>query len=489
MFFDVPPIAVMNEAIVEHAKTRIRTCKNTHEYCPATKTTPLPKRVVDVGTDSSEAPLHIHLSEMNETAPYTALSYCWGGSQDIVTTSATLQSYTVSLPEALPQTIQDAITVTRRLNIRYLWIDALCIIQDDQADKANEISVMGLVYKNATVTIAAASAKTVNHGFLGDRTPFKACRLPFFLSDTKYGIICVQNHQKYTVNIEPLESRAWAFQESLLSPRVLYFGTLGLMWKCQTDEFVTVEGTADPYHAVYNERLPTQVFIPSQGGTDMITIDKQAEIWHQVVENYSRRKLTDLEDRLPALAGIASELQKLWDDQYIAGMWRRCLVRHLGWYLSHPSGEEIRQVVSYTSPGWSWITRHNEVFVCLLHYEAAEVLDVSVTLLNETYPLGPVGSGRLVLRAPVLPGDVDVPPHICHMDDGADWNRDMYPDMKFLLLGHIDLSFTPDGLYPVALVLSKLEDGTFMRVGIVRGSGGDFSWSSDRVKEEVVTIV
>jgi hypothetical protein len=81
--------------------------------------------------------------------------------------------------EELAQTLRDAIDVTRKLGIRYLWVDALCIIQDNVTDKSREIERMGKVYKNATVTIAAASASRVSEGFLYPETPsFMQASLP-----------------------------------------------------------------------------------------------------------------------------------------------------------------------------------------------------------------------------------------------------------------------------------------------------------------------
>jgi hypothetical protein len=86
-----------------------------------------------------------------------------------MTTQATINSHTKSFNlSSLAPTIQDAIKVTRMLQLRYLWIDALCIIQDDPADKRREMAYMGQIYKNATVTIAAARAKSVHEGFLNN---------------------------------------------------------------------------------------------------------------------------------------------------------------------------------------------------------------------------------------------------------------------------------------------------------------------------------
>jgi hypothetical protein len=79
--------------------------------------------------------------------------------------------------EALPQRIQDAVKITRKLGIQYLWLDALCIIQGDTLDKTLEINGMGAIYKNATVTIAAASCDSVYDGFLATRSMLDGSKL------------------------------------------------------------------------------------------------------------------------------------------------------------------------------------------------------------------------------------------------------------------------------------------------------------------------
>ncbi|CZR54151.1 uncharacterized protein PAC_04034 [Phialocephala subalpina] len=102
-----------------------------------------------------------------EVFGYGALSYCWGYCQNFTTTKASLPNYILSIDfNALPRTLKDAVTTTRNLGLRYLWVDALCIVQDDREDKDAEITRMGNVYQNAIITIVAANSPGVECGFL-----------------------------------------------------------------------------------------------------------------------------------------------------------------------------------------------------------------------------------------------------------------------------------------------------------------------------------
>jgi hypothetical protein len=120
----------------------------------------LPARVVDIQTMS------FYTSLRGEAAGYTALSYRWGGDQPFRTTKQTLSTKLGHIsPSSMPKTLQDAVFVARKLGIRYLWIDSLCIIQDDPLDMARELSTMHTVYKNATIVIAAEFSACVHQGF------------------------------------------------------------------------------------------------------------------------------------------------------------------------------------------------------------------------------------------------------------------------------------------------------------------------------------
>jgi hypothetical protein len=132
---------------------------------------PLPTRVIDVGVPSSTSGREVRLVETanlpSNNARYVALSYRWGASNRLTTNTATKEDRRRSIPLAhMPRTLQDAVIFTSRLGIRYLWIDSVCIIQDDKDDWAREAAKMGDVYTNAYCTIAAHGADHADHGFL-----------------------------------------------------------------------------------------------------------------------------------------------------------------------------------------------------------------------------------------------------------------------------------------------------------------------------------
>jgi hypothetical protein len=141
--------------------------------------------------------------------------------------------------EELSKTIQDAVFTTRRLGLQYLWVDAICIVQDDEAEVERELAIMSQIYSGALVTIAAARAQTASEGFLQDRE-VNQC----------YGTVCNVQYRQVSADLEeigsillsakglnieyddPLDSRAWALQEHLRSLCTLRFGSRQTVWEC-----------------------------------------------------------------------------------------------------------------------------------------------------------------------------------------------------------------------------------------------------------------
>jgi hypothetical protein len=173
---------------------------------------------------------------------YAALSYCWGYNPDCKTMKATLAGHSAALPlDKLPQTILDAITVTRELDIPYLWVDALCIVQDDEDDMATELAQMVEIYRNSYFTISAASASDSRDGFLSDRqlTSVIEGSGPIYLpyrtkagSDAPIGMVgLIKNSMKGVVR-DHIHSRAWTLQEHILAPRLLVYGSVQLFCIC-----------------------------------------------------------------------------------------------------------------------------------------------------------------------------------------------------------------------------------------------------------------
>lgn len=140
---------------------------DTHE-CRRKSGNFLPTRVIDVGVSEGRYP-RIYIPRDGERGEYLALSNCWGGPQKSTTTLDTRQANLRELvPEALPKTVWDAIQVTQKLGLHYLWVDALCILQDCPQDMSQEIHCMGTIHKNDVVTIAAVDAATSDSDFLGN---------------------------------------------------------------------------------------------------------------------------------------------------------------------------------------------------------------------------------------------------------------------------------------------------------------------------------
>jgi hypothetical protein len=143
-------------------------CKTRHKECKRTTLkSPLPTRVIDVGTKDSDPFLY---TSLGENADYITLSYAWGGDVVSKTTMSNVdERQKIILLTSLPQTFQDAIIIARGLKIRYIWIDALCIIQDDPQDWLRESVTMSQVYENCILTISATKSNKCESGFLQGR--------------------------------------------------------------------------------------------------------------------------------------------------------------------------------------------------------------------------------------------------------------------------------------------------------------------------------
>lgn len=183
--------------------------------------------------------MRLHESLPDERSHYTALSYCWGGPQAFTTTTQSYPDFVrgVSL-ETMPKTIQDAVQVTQQLDIRYLWVDALCIIQDDAMDVATEINTMTAVFKNVVVVISAEVASSVQEGFLKQELPVSAIKLPYNDPDLNSS---VRGQYVWLVDEDPrkvtdISTRGWVFQEFMLARWLLIYTRHGPIWSCISEQ-------------------------------------------------------------------------------------------------------------------------------------------------------------------------------------------------------------------------------------------------------------
>lgn len=397
-----------------------------------------------------------------QEADYCCLSYIWGGPQEILTTTLNLEAHQIVIP-SFPRTIQDAISVVRSLGFRYLWVDALCIIQNDENDKAKEINQMGQYYKNATITISACKTSSVNDGFLEDRPIRHACCLPMYLPTGNGNIWLRKDLDKMHRpgwDKDRLDTRGWAFQETVLSPRLLRYGATELIWKCHTENFKPVWPTYAFFLEGRHELIPSTIFgLPrNPKGNEFRLRNSQ---WIGLVRLYSGMKLTFWRDRLPALAGIVKELHEIWQDEYLAGTWRRLLIKQIAWRKSFGTKGCSTSPIIENLPSWSWASFPGEVEFESILTEDAELIDYSIELSNHMAPFGDVNSGILYLRAVLVEADSFL--DLCDFDYAQ-------PDDSLRNIYCLRLGRGRDTAQQevTGLVLRKFEDrDSFSRIGLI----------------------
>lgn len=395
------------------ARTWLSDCTNNHNHKSIDNLfTPL--RLIEIRKESTRYRIKLVASNQCQGAAYVALSYCWGGDQKHKTTKRTLSMNLAGIDyEALPKTIQDAIKATWEIGCRHIWIDSMCIVQDDEEEKPNEIAKMPQVYSSAVYTIAAASASRATDGFLA-RAEDPAFQLSMFVADdrgTAYGI-ALEN-----VRQGPLEARGWTLQERLLSTRILEFGHRQLRWHCEgmkRDDALTDGWTKYPEQSPEEAGRDTHLTLALSDGEDLLAI------WRNAVEEFTQRQLTVATDRALAISGIADRLGKQVNDTYIAGHWLSTLPKSLLWQVMHASVASFRvshnrwqnpRPTEFLGPSWSWTSVNHKVdfarlgermLAYLPNWETRlQLCDYRIELQHELAPYGSVRQAILILKGPL----------------------------------------------------------------------------------------
>ncbi|KAF2098819.1 HET-domain-containing protein [Rhizodiscina lignyota] len=402
-----------SEECFAHAKGWVETCVREHEECRISATASSPRRLLDVKAgDGSEI---ILLETDGNIFPYAALSHCWGKRPLFKTETHNIDAQKAQIAwEKFPHTFQDAIIVTRGLNIRYLWIDALCIVQDDTADWEREAAKMCDVYQNAVVTIAGADSAGSHECFLKPRTeylskqlvfPSQIAGLPERFVKVRESLATIYPQSHITSDrISPISERAWCFQESLLATRYLAFERREMRWECRRQR--DCECGAHNL-APYEKDSLNQTSLGAKAS--FVTSTKKADaevlfrIWKDfVIKEYSRRDLTRVADLLPALSGVAASFRLNLQDEYLAGLWKKDLARQLCWILGknrsndpYPDVDASRGEVR--APSWSWASVRGDIAWHVRDaISAVNILEAKCIPTGQN-ELGTVGSGTLRL--------------------------------------------------------------------------------------------
>jgi len=338
----------------------------------------LPTRVIDIdfGTNLRLKDFS-NVDRYNEDVRYITLSHCWGKLPDerkrqyCLTTDNINQRFNDSFSIAeLPKTFRDAIIMTHRLGIRYLWIDSLCIIQygDNLADWRKEAVRMETVFRNAYCTIAATAAKDSDTGFLPpDSDPQRASTSstssPEYLSlHSPHGpvhISPVADDFETDVNNGLLNTRAWVLQERALSARTIHFTTSQAYFECghgvRCETLTRMQNSKNLF--LSDPDFPRSLRL--RAGRDRVLL------FQDLFKTYSRLGITVPTDKSLAIAGLEKRLAEVFGTRCCFGVVERYLHRSLLWErsreekqrrennkgsvgrITYPEGSEV--------PSWSWM--------------------------------------------------------------------------------------------------------------------------------------
>ncbi|KAI1324983.1 heterokaryon incompatibility protein-domain-containing protein [Xylariaceae sp. FL0255] len=313
------------------------------------------------------------ISNREEHIKYAALTYCWGPPEkarfQLKTEKDTIMKRKSGiLSVEMPNVLRDAIAVCRTLSIPYLWVDSLCILQDDQTDWQREASRMGQVYSHAYLTICPLSSDSCIEGFLDQHTSTDLT-VPFHpsVNPNIHGTFNLTTKGYHYGNYEDVErsltsegfrnsvwkKRGWTFQENFMSKKLLTFGNHTCGYRCP---HFTLK--ADGERPCKPDESNTSIL------ETKISLQQLYAEWHvYVVIPYCTRTLSRATDRLPALSGLAREFNKRLRDEYVAGLWRSQLYRGLFWatVLTKSRAQSFEELLdnlmsptSFIAPSWSW---------------------------------------------------------------------------------------------------------------------------------------
>lgn len=373
----------------------------------------LPTRLVDVGIeDEQEPPKLIYTSKLAEARlVYTTLSHCWG-SKDYPPLRTTRTSEKIYLsgipPDSLPRTFKDAIIITRKLGIRYIWIDSLCIVQDDPKDWEREASRMSSVYQGGSFTIAATDS-TDSRGGCYLESPKLTLQIKYNPNQPEALVKLVPGNFEDKIQESALNERGWVLQELFLSKRILYCTKDQFYWQCR--ECITSE---DGHYKSQN-----LICIRQQRGRSWGKVLKKyynhEEMWWDCVFDFSLRKLSFKEDRVAAIAGITRWYQNMTSKTPALGLWKEELAIDLCWHVGgetlsyKPLVGRVRPIPSRIAnvPSWTWLSLDCEIYRPF-HLTSVTTTKISILELDIQWTGEPLTSTITSATKLILYGHVKV---------------------------------------------------------------------------------
>ncbi|KAK4111313.1 hypothetical protein N656DRAFT_790404 [Canariomyces notabilis] len=351
------------EEVFNFIRNEIKECYELHVRsgtCPAARNDYAPRRLICVEDDGGRPCI-----KLCDPTPGECIRWY----QPYKTTRATLHNQYRGIDLAL----------VYALEIPYIWIDSLCIVQDDVVTKAEDIAQMANVYSHAYITISASSSAAASEGFLQDRHIPRSMQ-PFALRYTS----STGMEGRILVTGEP----AWTFQERVLSERLIEFSSTQVRWRCRSKQ--SCEAGFPPkrrYEKFFHDSLILADLASSavDGHDSVISLGD----WAGLVNSFTRRELSDPGDKLLAFSAVP----RLWESDLPFNLcWR---VQNIWTPLGGSQDTRQPRPTTYRAPSWSWASVDGTIdFEILRESYRSHVKAGS----NENAPFGAVRAGYLVMR-------------------------------------------------------------------------------------------
>ncbi|KAF2972322.1 hypothetical protein GQX73_g1231 [Xylaria multiplex] len=343
-------------------KEWIKACDKTHGSCRGNHdggnnenyyASTMPTRLVEL-----EPTLRIVESSQIKPSRYIALSHCWGKlseSERFCAFNHNISQLKESIKfNALPKTFRDAITVARGIGVSYLWIDSLCIIQDNKDDWEHELIRMEQVFSSAYCTIAASSSVDSLKGFLDDREPRACVKIETSDKSKKTFYVCPNIDDFHRdVDLGELNSRGWVLQERALSRRTIFYTSTQVYWECGEGVHCETLARLQNSKAAFlgDANFPDSALEYYRDGRQMLVQD--------LYERYSGLKFTKDWDRPVAILGLQERLAKAFKTQAAYGFFDTYFARLLLWKRRDRWMTRITQRPGsrYHVPTWSWFSK------------------------------------------------------------------------------------------------------------------------------------
>ncbi|MCJ1461272.1 hypothetical protein MMC28_011654 [Mycoblastus sanguinarius] len=337
---------------LERVKEWIKSCDTTHGKCHC--------QIFNSGESFPTRDMYLIsvsrncLVKANGGERYVALSYVWGAvSRQFRTLKANLAFLrskgslsNTKIQAHLPGTIQRAMRFTSLLDLDFLWVDLLCIVQDDPVHTASQINYMAFIYSNSYLTLCAADGIDANSGLSGVPQCSQPRKMKQDILDFTDGQV-TSRWVRWMHEASVYDQRGWTFQEKVLSRRMLSFTNHGLEWRCQ--KVVSQEQNL-------NARKPASTYLDlSIVRAD--TLWPCLKKWDNIVSSYLNRRLTYEEDILRALSGVLKALDGSMSEGFHFGLPQQFFDAALLWVPSEPltRREDLRDgIAKPTLPSWSW---------------------------------------------------------------------------------------------------------------------------------------